>query len=146
MNTVKDIVLESPEITLESREIGFEVEAATVRVAWVSRHPLGAEQLADLADRLAIPAERIQVKQLNITFSCSRNGAIDQAKNAKQLTELFDKFDYVTGVFPPVAIEALGLRQVVYTPVSEQVQSERADGSKQIAFQHLRWSRLQGSL
>ena len=82
--------------------------------------------------------------------------AADLAENKSILGRLFDSYDVVTGVFPPVALEALmsaraemaadpSLGNVedtgILTPVSRQCASERSDG-KVISFEHVRFARI----
>ena len=125
-----------------------------MKVVFVSRHQMTEGQKADLEKYLNVAVE---VVTENITFSATEDAAADLAANKAILGRLFDGYDVVTGVFPPVALEALmsaraemaadpSLGNVedtgVLTPVSRQCASERSDGSKVISFEHVRFARI----
>ena len=125
-----------------------------MKVVFVSRHAMTGAQVADLEKYLG---HKVEVVAENITFSASENPMADLAANKALLGRLFDSYDVVTGVFPPVAIEALmsaraemaadpSLGNVedtgVLTPVSRQCASERSDGTKAITFEHVRFARI----
>ena len=125
-----------------------------MKVVFVSRHAMTGAQVADLEKYLG---HKVEVVAENITFSASENPMADLAENKSILGRLFDGFDVVTGVFPPVALEALmsaraemasdpALGNVedtgVLTPVSRQHAEDRADGTKAITFEHVRFVRI----
>ena len=125
-----------------------------MKVVFVSRHAMTGAQVADLEEYLG---HKVEVVAENITFSASENPMADLAANKAVLARLFGEYDVVTGVFPPVAIEALvSLRNElaenpvlglvedtgVLTPVSRQRAEERADGTKAITFEHVRFARI----
>ena len=126
----------------------------TMKTAFVSRHEMTGTQVADLEKYLG---HKVEVIQENVTFSATEDAAADLAANKAVLARLFGEYDVVAGVFPPVAIEALAsLRSElaenpvlglvedtgVLTPVSRQRAEERADGSKTIVFEHVRFARI----
>ena len=126
----------------------------TMKVVFVSRHAMTGDQVADLEKYLG---HKVEVVAENITFSATEDSAADLAANKAILGRLFDSYDVVTGVFPPVALEALmsaradmaadpSLGNVedtgILTPVSRQRTEDRADGTKAIAFEHVRFIRL----
>lgn len=126
----------------------------TMKTAFVSRHAMTGTQVADLENYLG---HKVEVTQENVTFSASEDAAADLAANKAVLARLFGEYDVVAGVFPPVALEALAsLRDElaenpalglvedtgVLTPVSRQRAEERADGSKTIVFEHVRFARI----
>lgn len=126
----------------------------TMKIAFVSRHAMTDIQVADLEKYLG---HEVEVTQENVTFSATDDVAADLAANKAILARLFGEYDVVTGVFPPVALEALAsLRNElaenpvlglvedtgVLTPVSRQRAEEREDGSKTIVFEHVRFAAL----
>lgn len=126
----------------------------TMKCVFVSPHYMTLEQKMDLERYLDC---EVEVFEENITFSATENEKADLAVNQDILGRLFDEYDVVTGVFPPVAIEALmearaamnanpalGLVEdtAVLTPVSRQHAAESADGSKTIVFEHVRFARI----
>lgn len=131
-------------------------------VIWLSRHELSASQIADLAKEFGEKAGNVVVETRNVVWKASTNSTADIKANKEIWLKLFaEELDgtkkVITGVFPPVALEALaGIRYEAYpdshimgelaypimTPVSAQSVREREDGTKQIAFRHLRWVAL----
>lgn len=117
------------------------------RVIWLSRHELTEQQREDLKSFLG---EEAQILSENRTWKASADAEEDKACNVTTWEGLAVRFHVVAGVFPPVALAALaafrrglGDRSIrVVTPVSEQTREERADGSAQIRFRHLRWQEL----
>ena len=125
-----------------------------MKVVFVSRHAMTDGQKADLEKYLN---SDVEIVTENITFAATEDPAADLAENKSILGRLFDSYDVVTGVFPPVALEALmsaraemasdpALGNVedtgILTPVSRQRAEERADGSKTIVFEHVRFARI----
>lgn len=124
------------------------------RVLWLSRHEMSKEQADDLLagtngwDGLEIETE-------NHLWAATASEEADLEENSRFLRSAFARADIVAGVFPPVALEALRemrrefrLRAgsepfwCVATPVSAQTREERADGTAQIVFRHVRWAFL----
>lgn len=70
-----------------------------MKVLWLSRHPLGADQLADLTRELGDDVTHIT--HVNVTFSVHTAYAVDQ------LIEASKGFDVVAGVFPATLAAAL---------------------------------------
>ena len=116
------------------------------RIVWVSRHPITPAQVEDLRARLGDEVEVAAAE--NTLWQASRDAEADAEANAKTWARISAGVQVVAGVFPPVALEALTdeyllqLDAQVFTPVSEQTREERADGTAQTAFRHLRWCRL----
>ena len=126
----------------------------TMKVVFVSRHAMTNGQKADLEKYLN---SDVEIVTENITFAATEDPAADLAANKAILGRLFNEYDVVMGVFPPVAIEALmsaraemasdpSLGNVedtgVLTPVSRQRAEDRADGTKAITFEHVRFVRI----
>ena len=126
----------------------------TMKVVFVSRHQMTEVQKADLEKYLN---SDVEIVTENITFAATEDPAADLAANKAILGRLFDSYDVVTGVFPPVALEALmsaraemasdpALGNVedtgILTPVSRQHAEDRADGTKAITFEHVRFVRI----
>lgn len=117
-----------------------------VKVVWFSRHELTAEQLADLKVTLsAVRGEcEVVVETINHTWQATEDAVADMEAN-KAFVNTLDKDAMIAGVFPPVAITALKGRLLgpgVWSPVSAQSVAERADGTRQITFRHVRWEHL----
>ena len=77
------------------------------RVIWLSRHPMGADQLADLAATLGCEVSELQVTSENVTWAASEDVAADRSANEAEWLRVLKDADVVTGVFPPVAMETL---------------------------------------
>ena len=107
---------------------------------WLSRHPMTCKQMKDLQEYLE---KDVDGDVENITWAASSNESNDVVANKKIWRELFSKYEIITGVFPPVALEALKMfpGKEVYTPVSKQDPSKRV-GDGPIPFVHLRWVKL----
>jgi hypothetical protein len=114
-----------------------------MRVLWLSRHPLSAEQLADLTHRLG--GVTLDVIQQNMTFSS------DELEAMWQIAAATDAVDasVIAGVFPAHVAMQLALHQqqaefmapnlshkTVAVPVSKPVFA--LDG-EQRGFAHARW-------
>lgn len=128
-------------------------------VIWLSRHELSARQIADLAKGFGEKAKNVVVETRNVVWKASTNSAADIKANEEMWLKMFaEELDgtkkVITGVFPPVALEALAkirhetypdshimgeLAYPIMTPVSAQSVKEREDGTRQIEFRHLRW-------
>jgi hypothetical protein len=119
----------------------METTNSFVNVAWLSRHPMTADQKADLAKTLGLPEETLAVETINRTWSASADPEKDRAENRASFNALYASHEVITGVFPPVALEAMSGSDI-YSPVSEQTSEARADGTRQIAFKHLRWAKI----
>ena len=124
------------------------------KVLWLSRHEMTKEQVDDLL-KTTDGWDGFEIETENHLWSATASEEADLAENARFLKYAFAKADIVAGVFPPVALEALRemrreFRQragsepfwCVATPVSEQTREERADGTAQITFRHVRWAFL----
>ena len=126
----------------------------TMKVVFVSRHQMTDGQKADLIHYLN---SDVEIVTENITFAASEDHVADLAANKAILGRLFNEYDVVAGVFPPVALEALmsaradmianpSLGNVedtgILTPVSRQHAEDRADGTKAITFEHVRFVRI----
>lgn len=70
---------------------------------------MGAEQLSDLAAYLGCKAEDVHVTSENVTWAASSNAAADRSANEAEWLRVLKDADVVTGVFPPVAMEALAV-------------------------------------
>lgn len=125
------------------------------RVLWLSRHQMTEEQADDLLDEATSGWDGLDIETENHLWSATASEEADMEENSRFLKSAFARADIVAGVFPPVALEAL--RQMrrefrrragsdpfwcVATPVSEQTREERADGTAQITFRHVRWAFL----
>lgn len=113
-----------------------------IRVTWLSRHPMGAEQLIDLAAVLGCKVDEFQVTSQNVTWRASSDAHADMVANKATWDKIMATTSIVAGVFPPVALEARPEGLTVLSPVSRQSKEVRADGTASIEFHHVRWARF----
>ena len=113
-----------------------------VKIAWLSRHPMGADQLLDLAAALGRKVEELQGTSENVTWMATSDAGVDQVANKATWHDILATTDFVAGVFPPVALEARPEGVVILSPVSRQSKEVRADGTAAIEFHHVRWARF----
>ena len=113
-----------------------------VKVTWLSRHPMGADQILDLTAAIGYEVEEIQVTSENVTWRASNDAYADLVANKATWSRILATTDFVAGVFPPVALEARPEGVVVLSPVSRQSKVVRADGTAAIEFYHVRWARF----
>lgn len=113
-----------------------------VKVTWLSRHPLGADQIISLAATIGCEVKDVRVTQDNVTWAASEDAAADRVANKATWSKILATSDVVAGVFPPVALEARPEGVVVLSPVSRQSKAVRADGTAAIEFHHVRWARF----
>lgn len=120
-----------------------------LKVAWLSRHPLGDDQLEDL--KRVLHTSDLDVVSENITWTSSDDVQADVAANMAEWRRIIRIMDcpIVAGVIPPVALEAaecynraFGFDAEIWSPVSRQSREVRADGAAHIEFHHVRWARI----
>ena len=109
-----------------------------MKIAWLSRHELTAEQKKDLFEFLDEDGE-IEVK--NIVWQATDDELSDLKVNRGLWADLEVNYDVIAGVFPPVALESLKKGIHVVTPVSRQAPELRV-GNLPIPFVHVRWSTM----
>lgn len=108
-------------------------------ILWLSRHPMTDEQKAHW---LALFPDA-EIVMENITWQGTEDDDADLAANQETWSRLVSQHQpiAVTGVFPAVAREAVNHDVPMYEAISRQNSIERQNGTKQIVFQHVRWSR-----
>ena len=124
---------------------------------WLSRHEMGEGQKNDLVGYLRKRGDLAEGGDIrpymeNLLWQATEDADADRAANADVWANLFASYKIVLGVFPPVALEGLRSYRArrgvgpkstrVLTPVSRQTKDERADGTAQISFHHVRWVEL----
>jgi hypothetical protein len=124
-----------------------------MNLTWVSRHPLAADQIADLRRHLGLcDDEPLTITTENVVWEATENWVADSEKNrvtwerlagaAQENGRLHNRLPIVTGVFPPVALEArTGIYTHVLTPVSRQAPELRV-GEGPVPFVHVRWATI----
>ena len=114
-----------------------------VKITWLSRHPMGADQIEDLAAALGHEVKDLNITQVNVTWVASEDAEADRVANEATWSKILATTSVVAGVFPPVALEARpeGVK-VLLSPVSRQSKAVRADGTAAIEFHHVRWARF----
>ena len=108
-------------------------------ILWLSRHSMTDEQKAHWLE-LFQDAEFITE---NITWQGTDDADADLAANQETWSRLVGRYHpaVIAGVFPAVAREAVNHSVPMHEAISRQNAVERQDGTKQIVFQHIRWSR-----
>lgn len=136
------------------------------KIIWCSRHPMSEVQLEGLKsvngmgnDLTCLFDGKFPVPETeNLLWQGTENWWEDLPANVKTWERLLEWDEnsqsqqrLVTGVFPPVALEALSAWRrahrneeevIVMTPVSAQTTETRADGTKAVEFSHVRWACL----
>ena len=107
-------------------------------VLWLSRHEMTPEQEAYWK---GIDPE-CEIVTKNVTWANSKDAVKDFYENSSTWHDLISLNNPVaiTGVFPPVAMEAVTHKVQMFSPISRQEAKIREDGTKQIEFIHVRWS------
>ena len=113
-----------------------------VKITWLSRHPMGADQIIDLAAATGHEVKDLQITSENVTWQASEDAKADRVANEATWNKILATTDLVAGVFPPVALEARPEGITVLSPVSRQSKAVRADGTAAIEFHHVRWARF----
>lgn len=111
------------------------------KIAWLSRHLMHTAQAVDLAKTLNCEHDDLVIEAINHTWAASADATADATANAATWGELTDRFDVVCGVFPQVALEAMGGEVPVYTSINAARPDLRVDEGP-IPFAHVRWSRV----
>lgn len=121
---------------------------AKFKALWLSRHELSEEQKNDLFEYVipsGVKKDELEIVSLNVTWQDTKDRLDDKRVNVRTWEKLLDEHapTVVLGVFPPVALEAAKRfcpNLALFSPISEQNATMRADGTRQIEFVHLRWS------
>lgn len=126
------------------------------KIVWVSRHPMTAEQLADLKKAIVFDGE-LAVEQINPTWFATTDPVEDVRRNCETWRVLVDRATtgvtgeqpVVVGEFPSVALEALFecdftgyMAPRVLTPVGRRAPELRKSLHEGIPFTHVRWVQL----
>jgi hypothetical protein len=123
-----------------------------MNLTWCSRHPLAADQIADLRVHLGLgDDEPLTVTTENVVWAASHEAEADWNTNRETWKRLVgaaeaegrrnNRVPYIAGVFPPVALESIrGHGSIrLLTPVSRQAPELRI-GEGPIPFVHVRWA------
>ena len=113
-----------------------------INILFASRHNMNETQKDSLLKHLGLNKDECNIVQENITWVSSSDVYDDKIKNSKIWSEIQKKYEYSTGVFPPVSLESKPHNQKILTPVSSQNKNIRENGEVKIEFVHLRWSEL----
>jgi len=112
------------------------------KVMWLSRHEMTREQTDSLLSTFyAEGASGVEIVCQNIIWQATIDGVADRATNLLTWRALLSEADLITGVFPPVALEALPTDSdtLLVSPVSRQAPELRV-GEGAIPFAHVRWA------
>ena len=99
------------------------------KVVWLSRHEMTAEQVDGLKKSIG---DDVTVETVNMVWLATDDFAADEAANRDNMRALFEKYDILAGVFPPVAIEALNAVRAELCDLGEE--------ERRIEFRHARWA------
>ena len=120
-----------------------------VKVAWCcARHEMTAEQASSLAELCGISVEDMEIVHLPIQWKASPLSYDDIRDNRITWGNIINSYDIISGIFPPVAMEALsslrvsddnfGYSKCVFTPISSVMRVTLGDKKiKRLVFH--RW-------
>ena len=100
-----------------------------VKVAWCcAKHEMTTEQASSLAELCGISVEDMEIVHLPIQWKASPLSYDDIRDNRITWSNIINSYDIISGIFPPVAMEALsslrvsddnfGYSKCVFTPIS----------------------------
>ena len=100
-----------------------------VKVAWCcAKHEMTSEQASSLAELCGISVEEMEIVHLPIQWKASPLSYDDIRDNRMTWSNIINSYDIISGIFPPVAMEALsslrvsddnfGYSKCVFTPIS----------------------------
>lgn len=100
-----------------------------VKVAWCcAKHEMTTEQASSLAELCGISVTEMEIVHLPVQWKASPLSYDDVRENRITWGNIIHSYDIISGVFPPVAIEALsslrvsddnfGYSKCVFTPIS----------------------------
>ena len=100
-----------------------------VKVAWCcAKHEMTTEQSVNLAELCGISVEDMEIVHLPIQWKASPLSYDDNRDNRITWSNIINSYDIISGIFPPVAMEALsslrvsddnfGYSKCVFTPIS----------------------------
>jgi hypothetical protein len=81
------------------------LSAPTVKVLWLSRHPMTAVQTAEL--EAMFPASKLTIEARNITWTTGKGSQGNWESNKAILDSLIQEARVIAGVFPPVIRDLL---------------------------------------
>lgn len=120
-----------------------------VKVAWCcAKHEMTTEQASSLAELCGVTVEDMEIVHLPIQWKSSPLSYDDVRENKITWGNIIHSYDIISGVFPPVAMEALsslrmsdeniGYYRCVFTPISS-VMSVTLGGKKIKRLVFHRW-------
>lgn len=113
-----------------------------MKVLWVSRHELTDEQRSNLAGRLGLEVELVEIVSVNITLPAHSDEAVPVLDSAVRQNEC----DVLAGVFPAHVAGALARRsgwQKVRAFVPVSVPAPAVEGQvRGGGFSHSHWEEL----
>ena len=100
-----------------------------VKVAWCcARHEMTTEQASSLAELCGISVTEMEIAHLPVQWKASPLSYDDIRDNRMTWSNIINSYDIISGIFPPVAMEALsslrvsddnfGYSKCVFTPIS----------------------------
>ena len=120
-----------------------------VKVAWCcAKHEMTTEQASSLAELCGISVEDMEIVHLPIQWKASPLSYDDIRDNRITWSNIINSYDIISGIFPPVAMEArsslrvsddnFGYSKCVFTPISS-VMSVTLGGKKIKRLVFHRW-------
>ena len=100
-----------------------------VKIAWIcAKHEMTTEQASSLAELCGISVEDMEIVHLPVQWKASPLSYDDIRDNRITWSNIINSYDIISGIFPPVAMEALsslrvsdenlGYSRCVFTPIS----------------------------
>ena len=103
-----------------------------VKVAWCcAKHEMTTEQASLLAELCGVTVDEMEIVHLPIQWNASPLSYDDIRDNRMTWSNIINSYDIISGIFPPVAMEALsslrvsddnfGYSKCVFTPISSVI-------------------------
>ena len=103
-----------------------------IKVAWCcAKHEMTTEQASRLAELCGVTVEEMEIVHLPVQWKASPLSYDDIRDNRITWSNIINSYDIISGIFPPVAMEALsslrvsddnfGYSKCVFTPISSVI-------------------------
>ena len=103
-----------------------------IKVVWCcAKHEMTTEQASSLAELCGVTVDEMEIVHLPIQWKASPLSYDDIRDNRMTWSNIINSYDIISGIFPPVAMEALsslrvsddnfGYSKCVFTPISSVI-------------------------
>ena len=100
-----------------------------IKVVWCcAKHEMTTEQASSLAELCGVTVDEMEIVHLPVQWKASPLSYDDIRDNRMTWSNIINSYDIISGIFPPVAMEALsslrvsddnfGYSKCVFTPIS----------------------------